>query len=70
MGREHSPKPGADWGRELVRAERYALDVPVPSEGAQAMANQLADDAPPVGLNREQRRALKRARRRKGGRRG
>jgi hypothetical protein len=72
MGTEHTPKPGANWGRELVRREMQALDVPVRAEEAQGAADQLATGTGMVGLNepappqpnRAQRRAAARAARR------
>lgn len=66
MGREHSPRPGVTWDRELVRQEIYIGLDKVPTEETLAFSDDLA--APPQPLNREQRRALERAKR-KGGRR-
>lgn len=66
MTREHTPKPGANWGRELVRRELLATDGPVPTEWAQDFADSLAADQQPA-LNRADRRRNKRAQR-KGGR--
>lgn len=66
MGREHSPKPGVTWDRELVRQEVYIGLDKVPTEATLAFSDQLAEPTQP--LNREQRRALQRAKR-KGGKR-
>lgn len=61
MGREHTPRPGVTWDRELVRQEVYIGLDKVPTEETLAFSDELADPAPP--LNREQRRALERAKR-------
>jgi hypothetical protein len=63
MTREHTPKPGANWGRELVRRELLATDGPVPTEWAQAFADSLAADPQQTALNRADRRRAERAKR-------
>lgn len=67
MGREHSPRPGVTWDRQLIRREIYIGLDKVPTEETLAFSDQLAEPVQP--LNREQRRALERAKKRKGGRR-
>lgn len=67
MSRERAGTVGVTWDRELVRQEVYIGLDKVPTEGTLAFSDELADPAPP--LNREQRRALERAQKRKGGRR-
>lgn len=64
MGREHTPKPGVTWDRELVRQEVYIGLDQVPTDATVEFSDQLA--TPPLPANREQRRALERAKRRKG----
>lgn len=64
MGRERAGKPGVTWDRELVRQEVYIGLDKVPTEATVEFSDQLAD--PPQPLNREQRRAQQRAKR-KGG---
>lgn len=53
MGREHSPRPGSSWSQEPTRVELVVDE----------------ETGKPVGLSRADRRALERAKRRKGGRR-
>lgn len=67
MAREHTPKPGVTWDRELVRQEVYIGLDKVPTERTLEFSDELATPAQPA--NREQRRALARAKRRKGGKR-
>lgn len=82
MSREHAPRPGVTWDRQLVRQEVYVGLGQVPTTATLAFSDRLAnsDGEPtttvdglnepvPPRLNREQRRAAKRAQRRKGGRR-
>lgn len=64
MSREHTPKPGVTWDRELIHYAVYnALDR-VPTEKTRELSEQLAN--PPQPLNREQRRAIQRAQRKRG----
>lgn len=67
MGRERSGTVGVTWDRELLRREVYLGLDKVPTEETLAFSDDLA--SPPQPLNREQRRALERTQRRKGGQR-
>ena len=67
MGRERAGRPGVTWDREVVRQEVYLGLDKVPTVETLAFSDDLAQ--PPQPLNRQQRRALERAKRRKGGRR-
>lgn len=66
MSREHAPRPGVTWDRELVRQEVYIGLDKVPTGETLAFSDALAEPAQP--MNRQQRRALERAKR-KGGKR-
>lgn len=67
MSRERTPKAGVTWDRQLVRHEVYVGLDQVPTGDTVEFSDQLA--TPPQPVNREQRRALERAKRRKGGKR-
>lgn len=64
MGRERAGRPGVTWDRDLVRQEVYIGLDQVPTGETLAFSDQLAD--PPQPANREQRRALERAKRKSG----
>lgn len=66
MGRERAGTVGVTWDRQLVRREVYLGLDKVPTEETLAFSDDLAE--PPQPTNREQRRALERAKR-KGGKR-
>ena len=57
MSREHSPRPGLTWERVLLRSEAVTNDPGEPD-----MSGPDGNHPLPPLLNRETRRALKRAR--------
>lgn len=68
MGREHTPKPGVTWQQEPVTVEVIVDDEAWTVTPWLEPRRTGPFEAAPA-LNREQRRAMERAKRRKGGRR-